>query len=162
MFEENKKVVQDWLDAVSGNEDQVWSSYLMMDNNAAWTLIGTTPASGRHETLKDIKDVFQHACWHGDGRPGSYDQGLDPSYGVKPLKILEVTALEDGRVLVHCTSDCRGNNGVAYKNEYCWIIKVERGKIVDLYEFADTALIERALFNKQIVPAEDYDKLAAQ
>lgn len=161
MFEENKKVVQAWLDAVNGDEDQVWQSYLMMDDDAAWTLIGTTPASGRHETLQNIKNVFQYKCWHGDDRPGSYDQGLDPAYGVKPLTIHEVTALEDGRVLVHCSSDCRGNNGVEYRNEYCWVIRVKDGKIVDLYEFADTALIERALFNKKLVPAEDYDKLVA-
>ncbi|MFA7586880.1 MAG: hypothetical protein WCY11_11905, partial [Novosphingobium sp.] len=107
------------------------------------------------------KDVFQYKCWHGDDRPGSRDQGLDPDYGVKPLKILDVVAMEDGRVMVHCTSDCRGRNGVAYKNEYCWLITVRNGKITDLYEFADTALIEAALFNKKIVPAEQLEKLEA-
>jgi ketosteroid isomerase-like protein len=79
---------------------------------------------------------------------------LDPDYGIKPLQVKEVVALEDGRIMVHCKSDGRGKNGVPYANEYCWIIEVSNGKLTSMREFADTALIERAMFNKEIIPEE--------
>lgn len=154
MFDENKAVVQRWLDMVSGNREGVWESYKTLDPAMTWTLIGSTAISGTWRGLNEINDGFQHRCWHGDGR-GSGVQGLDPGYGIKPLKIEEVVALEDGRVLVHCFSDGKGKNGVPYKNEYCWIIAVNNGRIVSMYEFADTVVIERAIFDKQIIPSEN-------
>jgi hypothetical protein len=154
MFENEKAVVMKWLEMVQGGKDQVWDSYLTMDPSMTWTLIGSTPISGTHNGIDQIENVFWARCWNGDGREGSGPQGLDPNYGIKPLEVVSVTALEDGRVLVHCKSDGCGKNGVAYKNEYAWVIKVENGKMVSLHEFADTALIERAMFDKKIVPAE--------
>lgn len=154
MYEENKAVVQRWLRVVGGNEEQLWDAYLTMDPNLRWTLIGSTPISGTYNGLEEYQRLFQHKAWHGDGREGSAPQGLDPAYGIRPLTVREVVALEDGRVVVHCHSDALGKNGVPYRNEYCWIVTVKDGKITSLYEFADTALIERAMFNKKIVPAE--------
>lgn len=154
MFEIEKEVVKNWLAGVGGDQEQVWKSYLACDPSMTWTLIGSTPISGTYRGLEEIRDVFQHKCWNGDGRKGSGPQGLDQNYGIHPPKVEEVVALEDGRVMVHCYSDGMGKNGVPYKNEYCWIFRVKNGKIVSLYEFADTVLIERALFNKKLIPAE--------
>ncbi len=155
MYESEKKTVSKWLDLVRGGSDEVWESYrAMMDDNLTWRLIGTTPISGEHKGLTRVENDFFAKCWAGDGRGGGAEQGLDPNYGIKPLDIREITALEDGRVMVHCFSDGRGKNGVPYKNEYCWIITVKDGKIFKLDEYADTALIERAMFNKEIIPSE--------
>ncbi|MFA7441259.1 MAG: hypothetical protein WCZ66_09865 [Sphingomonadaceae bacterium] len=154
MFEEEKAVVQRWLDLVRGDREAVWESYKTMHPDMTWTLIGTTPASGTHRGLQNINDNFQEKCWNGDGRPGSGPQGLDFEVGINPLEIEELVALEDGRVMVHCHSNAMGKNGVPYKNEYCWILTVKDDKIVSLYEFCDTALLERSLFDKKIIPAE--------
>ena len=35
-----------------------------------------------------------------------------------------------------------------------WLLSVKDGRIASMYEFADTALIERAMFDKKVVPAE--------
>lgn len=154
MFEIQKEVVKKWLAGVGGDQEQVWNSYLTCNPAMTWTLIGSTPISGTYRGLEEIKNIFQHKCWNGDGREGSGPQGLDQNYGIHPIKVEEVVALEDGRVMVHCYSDGMGKNGVPYKNEYCWIFRVEGGKIVSVYEFADTVLIERALFDKKLIPAE--------
>lgn len=155
MFEENKAVVRKWLDLVGGNPDEVWESYkAMMSPDMVWRLIGSTALSGEYRGLDSVANDFFAKCWKGDGRKSDAVQGLDPEYGIKPLDVREVVALEDGRVIVHCFSNGRGKNGVPYINEYCWLIKVEDGKITRLDEFADTALIERAMFNMAIVPSE--------
>lgn len=155
MFEENKAVVKQWLDLVGGDPDEVWESYkATMSPDMVWRLIGATPISGKYVGLDSVANNFFARCWKGDGRKSEAVQGLDPEYGIKPLDVREVVALEDGRVIVHCFSNGRGKNGVPYINEYCWLIKVENGKITRLDEFADTALIERAIFNKEIIPAE--------
>ncbi len=154
MYEAEKAVVKEWLKGIQGNDGEVWDAFLTMSKDMTWTLIGDTPISGTHRGLDAINNVFWNRCWNGDGREGSGPQGLDPEYGIKPLEIFDILALEDGRILVHCKSDGRGKNGVPYKNEYAWILKVEYGKIVSMNEFADTALIERAMFDKKIVPAE--------
>lgn len=160
MHEENKAVVQRWLDAVGGNDEQVAANYNTMAPDMIWTLMGTTPISGTHRGLADIKTNFLDLCWNGDGREGSAPQGLDPEYGIKPLNVREVVALEDGRVMVHCFADGKGKNGVPYPNEYCWLVTVRDGQICELYEFADTALIERVMFDKKLVPAEQVSALA--
>ncbi len=152
MFEENKAVVQRWLDMVQGNQEEVWDSYLTMNEDMTWTLIGKTLISGTHKGLKAINDDFFAKCWSGDGRGGG-TQGLDQEYGVK-LDIQQVVALEDGRIMVICLSDGKGRNGVPYRNQYCWIISVRDGKMSELIEYCDTAMIEEAMFDKKIVPAE--------
>lgn len=154
MFETQKEVVKNWLAGLGGDREQIWKSYLACDPAMTWTLIGSTPISGTYRGLEEIKNDFQSKCWNGDGREGSGPQGLDQNYGIHSPKVNEVIALEDGRVLVHCISDGKGKNGIPYKNEYCWIFRVEGEKIVSIYEFADTVLIERALFNKELIPAE--------
>lgn len=152
MFEENKAVVQRWLDMVQGNQDEVWDSYKTMNDDMRWTLIGKTLISGTHVGLDAINNDFFSKCWTGDGRGGGV-QGLDQEYGVR-LDIQQMVALEDGRVMVICMSDGKGRNGVPYRNEYCWIISVRNGKMAELIEYCDTAMIEEAMFDKKLVPAE--------
>lgn len=154
MFEQEKAVVQRWLDTVAGTDQKVWEGFdETMSRDMTWTCIGSTPVSGTYHGLDEVANSFYFKCYRGDGREGSGPQGLDPAYGVR-INVKSVTALEDGRVLVHCTSDGRGKNGVSYINEYAWVITVKGDKIVSMHEFADTALIERAMFDKKIVPAE--------
>jgi ketosteroid isomerase-like protein len=161
VFEEQKAVVQRWLDMVQGNQDEVWDSYKTMQPDMKWTLIGSTVISGTHEGLEAIENDFFGKCWSGDGRPGQSVQGLDQEYGVR-LDIDEMVALEDGRIMVICRSDGMGRNGVPYRNQYCWIITVRDGKMAALVEYCDTALIERAMFDKKLVPAETPAPVPAQ
>lgn len=155
MASTEKEIVQNWLDAVVGDQEKVWDSYIASFHpDATWTLIGSTVISGTHKGLDAIRDDFFGKCWTGDGRPGPSTQGLSQEYGVR-LDIQDVVSLEDGRVVVICQSDGMGRNGVPYKNEYCWVITVRDGKIASLVEYCDTALIEAAMFDKKVVPAEE-------
>jgi ketosteroid isomerase-like protein len=49
----------------------------------------------------------------------------------------------------HVVIQCRGRvttvRGEAYNNTYCWVIRMAGGKMRELTEYCDTALIERVL-----------------
>lgn len=139
---------------------RVWAGFgETMSKDMKWTCIGSTPVSGTYNGLDEVANSLSARAllWR---RPrGFWPAGPRSVLRVR-IKVKDVTALEDGRVLVHCTSDGRGKNGVPYINEYAWVITVQGDKIVSMYEFADTALIERAMFDKRIVPAEALSRRA--
>ena len=154
MHEEEKAVVQQWLDLLTGDVDDVWSAFEeVMSADMVWVVPGNTPVSGAHVGLEAIQRDFFGRCWEtGDGR-GSGVQGLDSDFGLT-MTIDQVVALEDGRILVTCSSNAQGKNGLAYRNGYCWIITVRDGKMVHLDEWCDTVMFETAMFDKRLVPAE--------
>ena len=154
MFEEEKAVVQRWLDLLTGDVDDVWSAFEeVMSPDMVWKVPGNTVVSGTHVGLEAIQRDFFGRCWEtGDGR-GSGVQGLDSEHGLT-MTIDQVAALEDGRILVTCMSNGKGKNGLPYRNGYCWIITVRDGKMVHLDEWCDTVMFETVMFDKRLVPAE--------
>lgn len=153
MGDREKKVVQGWLDATRGDSDEVEDAFTRYFHpDATWTLIGSTPISGTYHGLESIQNDFLGANFRGEERDGPSVQGLSQEYGIKPLDVEAVLSIEDGRVVVFCRSDGMGRNGVAYNNQYCWIVTVRDDKIASMLEFCDTALIEQAQFDKKIVP----------
>lgn len=61
------------------------------------------------------------------------------------LEMLRLTADED-RVVV----ELQGLGGLTragarYDNRYCWICRMHEGRIAELFEYGDTALVERVL-----------------
>lgn len=152
--EEKKQVVADWVAQLAGGSDDVWSAFeRYCAPDMVWTVIGTSPVSGRHEGLEAISRDFFEKCWNGGDGRGSGVQGLDSEVGLE-MHVDNLLATEDGRVFVSLKADAVGNNKVPYKQEYCWLITVENGKLVDLYEWCDTSMFELAMFDKRIVPAE--------
>jgi hypothetical protein len=68
------------------------------------------------------------------------------------LQIHEIVSTVDDRVIVFCSSDAAGRNGVPYNNEYCWVFTVREDKIARLDEYCDTLVIEEATFDKKLIP----------
>ena len=152
MFEDKKKVVEAYLEAVHGSESDIWSAIVRYwHEDAYWKLIGTTPRSGTFRGLEAIKRDFFGPGRKGDGREGPSVQGLSSEYPVT-MTTDEIVAMEDGRIVVFCSSDARGRNGLPYQNEYCWVFEVEGDKIAGLVEFCDTVAIEEVHFDKKLVP----------
>ena len=52
---------------------------------------------------------------------------------------------EDDYVVVEARGDMRTKAGVPYENEYCLIYRLRDGRIVEIREYCDSALVERAL-----------------
>jgi uncharacterized protein len=54
--------------------------------------------------------------------------------------------LADGDfVVVEARGLNRTKAGKAYENEYCWVVRFRDGKMIEIVEYADTALVESAL-----------------
>jgi uncharacterized protein len=52
---------------------------------------------------------------------------------------------EDDYVVVECRGNVMTQSGKAYNNEYCYVIRFADGKMRELTEYFDTALVESAL-----------------
>jgi ketosteroid isomerase-like protein len=58
-----------------------------------------------------------------------------------PLRLIA----DDDHVAVEARGDMVTKAGVRYENEYCLVYRLERGKIVEIREYCDSALCEAAL-----------------
>lgn len=52
---------------------------------------------------------------------------------------------EDDFVVVQCSGDVVTKRGKRYDNQYCFIYRLAGGKVVELTEYLDTALVDEAL-----------------
>jgi uncharacterized protein len=52
---------------------------------------------------------------------------------------------EGERVVVRATADARTVGGEAYPQSYCYVFTVRDGRLIDVLEYCDTALVERVL-----------------
>ena len=64
--------------------------------------------------------------------------------GPNPLTVSRMIAEADC-VAVQAHGNARTKAGAAYCNSYCMIFRLVDGRVVEITEYADTALIERAL-----------------
>lgn len=52
---------------------------------------------------------------------------------------------EDDIVVVECEGNVSTKAGERYDNKYCYVIRMNKGKMVELTEYMDTALADRVL-----------------
>lgn len=52
---------------------------------------------------------------------------------------------EGERVVVRATADARTVRGEDYPQSYCYVFTVRGGRLIDVLEYCDTALVERVL-----------------
>ena len=96
-----------------------------------WTIAGTTPwsrtYSGKRAVLKELL--------------GPLNAQLAGSNIITATRFVA----EGDLVVVQGTGHNRTKTGKAYANSYCWVFRFASGKAVEIFEYADTALIESAL-----------------
>lgn len=65
---------------------------------------------------------------------------------VEPRRTIPLRFIADGDfVVVEAKGDMMTRQGVRYDNDYCLIYRLERGRIVEIREYLDSALCERVL-----------------
>jgi uncharacterized protein len=96
-----------------------------------WTIIGSTPWSrtyvGRAAVIEDLL------------RPLGRQLG-----GASIIRAHRLIA-EDDHVVVQATGHNTTTSGKPYENQYCWVVRMRDGKMIELVEYADTQLIASAL-----------------
>ena len=83
-----------------------------------------------------------------EGKRAVQDELLRPLYAQfegRYRNTAESFIAEDDRVVVQCRGEVRTRSGQRYDNEYCFIYRLAGGKVVELTEYLDTALVDAVL-----------------
>jgi ketosteroid isomerase-like protein len=126
---ENKALIQSIMEARSRREHAPFIA--AMADNFVWRIIGSTAWSGEYVGKADVQERL-----------------LKPLYAqfTAPSRISPVRILADGdHVVVECHGDATTVSGERYANTYCFVIRMEAGRLREMTEYMDTALVERVL-----------------
>lgn len=129
---ENKQVVLDFYEA--GARGDMDACFALLADDITWTNIGTTKFSGTYA-----------------GKQALVEQLLGPLFG--QLKAGIASAIErltaEGDVVVAQTAGtAETQDGRPYNNTYCQVIRIRDGKIAEVKEYFDTALVD-AVFGSE-------------
>ncbi len=125
----NKQLLQDvFAETAKGNGRPFVAA---LSEDVTWTIIGTTRWSrtyrGKDAVLKELLGPLNAQLANGN----------------------TITAhrfiAEGDQVVVEGRGHNTTKTGKPYQNTYCWIFRLHGGKVVELVEYPDTALIEAAL-----------------
>src|SRR5262249_55238231 len=125
----NKRLIQDvFAELGHGNARPFVASFA---DDVTWTIVGSTKWSRTYEGKKAVRDELL--------RPLS-DRLTAP---------VVVTAhrfiADDDLVVVEASGKATTKTGTPYNNTYCWIFRLADGKVVEITEHLDTALVANAL-----------------
>jgi len=126
---ENKQLIQRVFAELGAGNSKPFTDVLADD--VRWTIIGTTRWSrtftGKTAVLAELLTPLRARI---DGR-------------------IQVTAhrfiAEDDLVVVEATGRSTTKQGEPYNNTYCWVYRLANGRVQELTEYLDTALVEAAL-----------------
>jgi len=126
---DNKRLLQEAFAALATGDGRLFVA--CMADDFTWTIIGTTAWSRRYAG----KEVVRREL-------------LDPLFAQFAGRYTN-TALsfiaEDDHVVVECRGHVATRTGPRYDNSYCYICRFTDGRMVELTEYLDTALVERVL-----------------
>lgn len=125
----NKAFVQELLEARARGNPAAFIAAMAED--FVWRIIGSTRWSGEYV-----------------GKAAVLERLLKPLYAqlTAPTRIEAKRILADeDYVVVECKGDATTVSGERYANTYCWVIRLADGKLRELTEYMDTALVDRVL-----------------
>ncbi|WP_407177234.1 nuclear transport factor 2 family protein [Bradyrhizobium sp. STM 3562] len=126
---DNKAFIQTIMEARARRDNAPFLA--AMADDFVWRIIGTTAWSGDYVGKADIVERL-----------------LKPLYAqfTAQSSITASRILADGdHVVVECRGDATTTSGERYANTYCFVIRIEDGKLREMTEYMDTALVERVL-----------------
>jgi len=126
-IEENKNIVRRAYDAISAGNPQGFLDSLSDD--VRWTFFGDHRFA---KTFVGKQDIATNL--------------LEPLGGalVDGLRLtLDNFIAEGDQVVVEALGDSQVTGGGTYNNIYCYVVTVRDGKIIDMREYLDTALVSR-------------------
>ncbi|HLJ70775.1 MAG TPA: nuclear transport factor 2 family protein [Roseiarcus sp.] len=126
---ENKALIEDIMAARSRGDHAPFRAAMAED--FVWRIIGSTAWSGEYVGKEDVRERL-----------------LKPLHAqfAAPTRITPTRILADGDfVVLQCEGDATTRAGERYANTYCLVIRMQDGKMRELTEYMDTALVERVL-----------------
>jgi uncharacterized protein len=101
----------------------------LMADDLRWTVIGNSPVSGRYNTKREFLE----------GAGARMAEKL-----ATPIQPTVRHVIADGNmVALVFDGHARGKNGTDYRQTYCWVLRVEDGRIREGTAYLDTELITK-------------------
>ncbi|MGH7934139.1 MAG: nuclear transport factor 2 family protein [Candidatus Binataceae bacterium] len=124
---ENKKLIRDtfskWVDGDGG------AFFNLLADDVKWTVIGTTAVSRTYASKKEFVD--------GAVKP----LGEKINGAIKPA--LRDIIAEGDNVVLQWEGRAAGKNGAAYEQTYCWVMRIENGKVQEGTAYLNTEMITK-------------------
>jgi uncharacterized protein len=125
----NKQLLQDIFAGLAKGDSRPFVDSLADD--FSWTLTGTTKWS---RTYRGKTSVMQDLM-----RP------LFAQFADQYINTAQAFIAEGDRVVVECRGKVTTKSGKPYNNQYCWVCRVEGGKLKEVIEYMDTELVAKVL-----------------
>ena len=103
----------------------------LLADDIRWTIIGTTEWSGTWEGKRAVRTGL-----------------LDPLFAqfATPYRNRAIRLIaEDDYVVIECRGDVTTKEHRPYRNTYCYVCRLEGGRVRELTEYCDTELLTKAL-----------------
>ena len=126
---ENKGVIRDVFAELAEGDGRPFVE--LLGDDIRWTIIGSTEWSG---------------TW--DGKAEVQAKLLDPLFAQFETRYRNEAIrmiAEDDYVVIECRGDVTTRAGMPYRNTYCYVCRLEDGKVRELTEYCDTELLTKAL-----------------
>jgi ketosteroid isomerase-like protein len=125
----NKAIMTRIMDALARGDTKPFGE--AMSEDFTWTIIGSTAWSRRYKGRTMVRKAL-----------------IEPLFaqfaGVYTNRAINIIA-ESDTVVVECRGNSMTKSGKPYNNEYCYVITMAGGRLTELREYCDTALIEDVL-----------------
>jgi hypothetical protein len=102
-----------------------------MADDFCWTIAGNTPWSGTDTGKQAVVSELL--------------QPLFAQFATPYISTLRRITAEDDRVVIEFQGHVTTKAGKAYNNTYCYVCRMEGGKMKELMEYLDTELVNTAL-----------------
>jgi len=96
-----------------------------------WTVTGTTKWSGTYRGKEAVM--------------GELMRPLFANFETRYTNTAQRFIAEGDWVAVECRGNVQTKRGQRYDNRYCWVCRVEEGKLKEVIEYMDTALVAAVL-----------------
>lgn len=126
---ENKQLLQRvFAELAKGNSQPFVESWA---DDFCWNVIGTTKWSRSYRGKQAVLDELM--------------KPLFSQFADRYTNTAHRFIAEDDYVVVECRGHVTTQAGKTYNNTYCYVIRLEGGKLRELTDYLDTALVEAAL-----------------
>jgi ketosteroid isomerase-like protein len=126
---ENKKLMERIFAGLAEGDGKPFQE--AMADDFSWTIIGTTEWSRTYEGKRAVREELLRPL---------FSQFAD-RYTNEVVRFIA----EDDHVVVECRGHVTTKSGAPYNNTYCWVCRIEGGKLRELTEYLDTELVASAL-----------------
>lgn len=127
--ETNRAIITEAMKSLSDGDGAKFVDAMAEDFR--WVLEGSTDWSRTYEGKRAVREQLLAPLF----------AQFATTYRNRPELILA----DGDHVMVSCRGEVETKSGERYDNGYCYVIRMAAGKMVELREYLDTALVDRVL-----------------